>query len=241
MKRILALLLCLALFVCFAACTSQTNKIIHPQVNDNTPTEDEPVDAEPTEDEPDDAAAEDDAGLPSFERVADVLAVIPDSGMMRMVTSTYFVCAFSYREGVTLRVVADIPAEIDEKIQALDFDDYREIQERELIAPLPVKSVERIDNLIPTQEELDQYIGKTLLELLFYGFERSGYSIGEDSVFLYMTKGISEFEVELDGMIEESIYSADDFDIDQLLELAYAFPVKSITVNGLTGACLDID
>ena len=234
MKRTLVLLLVLALLVCFASCTSQTNKVIHPS-NSNPVVDDEPEGNE-TE------AAAQDGDLPTFERVADVLAVIPDSDMRRMVTPTYFVCAFSYREGVTLRVVADIPAEIDEKIQALDFsDDYREIQERELIAPLPVKSVERIDNLIPTQEELDQYIGKTLLEVLFSGFERSGYSIGDESIFLYMTKGISEFAIELDGMIEESVYSADDFDEDQLLELAYAFPVKSITVDGLSGACLDID
>ena len=235
MKRILALLLCLSLLICFAGCTAagKVKQFVRP-----TQTDEE----EETEDLPKtDEDAEADEDLPTFECVADVLAVIPDADMMRMVTSTYFVCAFSYREGVTLRVVADIPAEIDEKIQALDFGDYREIQERELIAPLAVKSVERIDNLIPTQEELDQYIGKTILELLFLGFERNGYSIGEDSVFLSMTKGISEFEVELDGIIEESVYSADDFDEDRLLELAYTFPAKSITVSGLSGACLNID
>lgn len=236
MKRTLFLLLVLALLVCFASCTSQTNKVIHPPVNDATPAGDEPEDAEPTAD----VTSEDDE-LPTFERVADVLAVIPDSSMMKMVAPTYFVCAFSYREGVTLRVVADIPAEIYEELDALDFDNYREIQERELIAPLPIKSVERLDSQIPTQEELDRYVGKTLSELLTDGFEMSGHSIGDESIFLYMTKGISEFDIELDGMIEESVYSADDFDEDRLLELASAFPVKSITVNGLTGACLDID
>ena len=195
MKRILAILLVLCLLASFAACT---RKIIQPAGRPEDPyvEDDEPVEEKPAADE----------GLPTFERVADVLAIVPDANIHKMITSTYFVCAFCYSEGVTLRVVADIPAEIAEEIEALDFfGDYREIRERELLAPLAVKSVERLDDQIPTQEELDQYIGKTILELLFLGFERNGYSIGDESVFLYMTKGISEFEVELDGIIEESV------------------------------------
>ena len=236
MKRILALLLCLSLLICFAGCTAagKVKQLVRPtEAEEEEEAEELPEAGEDTEVDED---------LPTFESVADVLAIVPDANLHRMITSTYFVCAFSYREGVTLRVVADIPAEIDEKIQALDFfDDYREIQERELIAPLAVRSVERLDDQIPTREELDQYIGKTTLELLFLGFERNGYSIGDESVFLSMTKGISEFEVELDGIIEESVYSADDFDDERLLEIAYAFPVKNITVSGLSGACLNID
>lgn len=230
MKRILVLLLALCLLFSFAACT---RKIIQPAGRPDEPyVDDEPETEEPANDEE----------LPTFERVADVLAVIPDSDLHRMITSTYFVCAFCYRDGITLRVVADVPAEIYQKIDALDFsDDYREIQERELIAPLPIKSVERLDSQIPTQEELDQYIGKTLPWLLASGFEMNGYSGGDESVFLYMRKGISEFEIELDGIIEESVFAADDFDDNQLIVAAYDFPVKTITFDGLAHTCLDID
>ena len=111
-------------------------------------------------------------------------------------------CAFTY-EGRMMRVVADVPEELYEKIDKLDMSDYEKYEKdkRELLSKVEVKLSEDITDQILGEEDLEALKGKTGKELLDDGFEYQYYS--GDNQFA-MNKGLGQYFVTVEGKVDES-------------------------------------
>ena len=88
-----------------------------------------------------------------------------------------YACALEI-DGIAYRLVADIPAEVSEAIWDMDFEEPdRDQKVQELLAPLEFSQVIDLNEDIPTQEDLDAWIGKTGQDLLDSGWTINGYDL----------------------------------------------------------------
>ncbi len=93
-----------------------------------------------------------------------------------------------------VRLVADVPKDVRAAMDEVDIaDEDFEAKIFEIVSPLPVTEEEDLKAGIPTQEELDAYVGKTGQELLDEGFEASGYVEDEQNIDFFMVKGLYEY------------------------------------------------
>ena len=83
-------------------------------------------------------------------------------------------------DGVYYRVETDIPQEVEDQIDAIDFfDETREEQEKELLKDLPIQTIINFSEVLLSQSDLDALAGKTGQELLDMGFVPQGsYGFG---------------------------------------------------------------
>lgn len=128
-------------------------------------------------------------------------------------------------DGVVYRAFADVPADVEEAIYAIDYSDpdSQKIYE-DLISPLPVERVENLTEGIPAQEELDKLVGKTGGELLDDGWLSTGYML--DDMRFFFDHGVYSYEVVFDGQLEMS----DDFDEYEAIR---PLTVKSVVCTGV--------
>lgn len=78
-------------------------------------------------------------------------------------------------DGVYYRVETDIPQEVEDQIDAIDFfDETREEQEKELLKDLPIQTIINLSEVLLSQSDLDALAGKTGQELLDMGFVPQG-------------------------------------------------------------------
>ena len=115
-----------------------------------------------------------------------------------------------------------------EALFALDFEDPEYNQkEKDLISPLPVKTIENLTENIPSQEEADQYIGKTGQELLDDGWTL-WYSNTQDMEF-GMNHGVYGYTIIFEGEVPDPENFNEETDMAGLT-------VKSITCDGVGDA-----
>ena len=130
------------------------------------------------------------------------------------------------------RAVSFITPEIFDQLFDLDFDDPEYNKKYNAIAaPLPIDRMDNLTEMIPAQEELDKYVGKTAGDLIDEGWSYSSYNL-EDMAF-DMYHGLFMYTVILDGTIENS-EELDEADIRPL-------PVKSITWAGIGNGTSDLE
>lgn len=100
-------------------------------------------------------------------------------------------------EGAYYRVDADIPAQVNEQMGALDvFDAAYKEKEQAIIGDLPVKKVYALSEVLLSQEDLNALGGKTGQELTDMGFVPQGsFQFADDGVTFYLVKGPFEYEV----------------------------------------------
>ena len=150
---------------------------------------------------------------------------LPDVGSS--LTGTTYVYAFE-QDGNTYRAICDVPEETAQAIFDLDFDDPDYDKKlNDLIAPLPVKAIENLTENLPTQEEADQYIGKTGQELIDDGWTVHFYNL--DELRFGMTYGIYSYDIVFEGTIEDPENFNEDTDMGGLT-------VKTITCDGIGDA-----
>ena len=118
----------------------------------------------------------------------------------------------------------------DEEFQAfmdLDFDDpdYDADLEK-IIGPLKIEKWENLSDMIPPQEELDQWVGKTGQELFDAGWTNSGWNL--EGMEFWMNYGPFMYTVVMEGTVENT----EDFDEGDIAPLV----VKSVTYNDLGDA-----
>ena len=102
-----------------------------------------------------------------------------------------------------IRAVSFITPEIFDQLFDLDFDDPEYNKKYNAIAaPLPIDRMDNLTEMIPAQEELDKYVGKTAGDLIDEGWSYSSYNL-EDMAF-DMYHGLFMYTVILDGTIENS-------------------------------------
>ena len=93
--------------------------------------------------------------------------------------SEHYVCALEL-DGICYRFVADIPQDVSSAIWDMDFSDPDHDKKVDaLLAPLEFVQIENLTETIPSQEELDAWIGKTGRDLLDDGWYISGYNLDE--------------------------------------------------------------
>ena len=178
-----------------------------------------------------------------FTTLADVYAVlnvVDDEGNPPPYSSgvyeALYVAAFE-KDGVFYRVEAAVPADVAEKLDAIDFfDEKRDEKYEALLSPLPVTRVGDLSACLVPQEELDALVGVTGQELLDLGFEFGmGYSFWESTQF-FMDNGLFSYTV----YMNEKVPEMDDYDA-VIEELFAPMTVQKIELDGLSQICSDID
>ena len=142
-------------------------------------------------------------------------------------TGTTYVYAFE-QDGSTWRAICDVPEETAQAIFDLDFDDPDYDKKlSELIAPLPVKVIENLTENIPSQQEANQYLGKSGQEPIDDGWTVHYYNL--DELQFKMTYGIYSYDITFEGKIKDPDSFNEDTDMGGLT-------VKAITCSGVGDA-----
>ena len=174
------------------------------------------------------------AAIESFKTIGDVLAATGDSGETQTATTEkYHVRVFKI-DNTYYRVIAEAPADVSQAIFDLDYaDPDHDKKLDELSSPLKIIKYENLSDMIPTQAELDKYVGKTAQDLFDDEWYSGGWNL-EDMVF-YMDKAPFAYEVVLEGLDSPDVENFDEEDMGPLV-------VKSVTFSGLGDAtALELD
>lgn len=108
------------------------------------------------------------------------------------------------------RAVCVMPEEVYEAIEDIDFEDEdREQKVRDLISPLPIDVLENLNEQIPSQEELDEYVGKTGQDLFDEGWTYWAYDLEDMKAGMEFGPFSYMVDFEYDG---EQMENTDDFD-----------------------------
>ncbi len=162
--------------------------------------------------------------LDTVKTLGDLLG-LPEVGTS--LTGTTYVYAFEQDDN-TYRAICDVPEETAQAIFDLDFDDPDYDKKlSELIAPLSVKVIENLTENIPSQQEADQYIGKTGQELIDDGWTVYFYNL--DEMQFGMNHGAYSYDITFEGTVKDPDSFNEDTDMGGLT-------VKTITCSGVGDA-----
>ena len=134
--------------------------------------------------------------------------------------------------GTIYRAVAALTEEASAKLDELDIlaDDY-DAKLAEAISPLVITRVENLSETLPSQEELNKWVGKTGKDLFDAGWMGSGWNL--DEMVFWMNYGAFQYDVVMEGEVKDPDNFGDE-DIETLV-------VKSVTPNGQLGDATEID
>lgn len=180
-----------------------------------------------------DAGAADTFDPAKASTMGDVFAYVGENSQQEGYTETHYVIAFE-AEGVTYRAIAELPEDVSKALWEIDFEDEDKDQKtKDLVSPLEAK-IENLTEQIPSQEELDKYIGKTGQELFDEGWSEWYYNLEEMEAGMYY--GLFDYAVrfEYDG---EPMVNSDDFDFQENFK---DLKVSSVTYQGL-GTATDVE
>ena len=142
-------------------------------------------------------------------------------------TGLTYVYAFE-QDGNTYRAICDIPEETTQAIFDLDFDDPEyEKAYRELVSPLTVKAIENLTEGMPTQEEAEQYLGKTGQELMDDGWTVQFYNLEDMQFGMYY--GPYSYAITFEGEVK------DPENFDEYTDMG-GLTVAAITCDGIGDA-----
>ena len=109
--------------------------------------------------------------------------------------------------GTTYRATAPLSQEQFDEIMDIDIlaDDHEE-KTNALIADIPIEKMENLSERIPSQEELNKYVGKTGGDLLSQEWTSSGYNL--ETMEFFMEDDTFRYVVTFEG----SLKADDSFD-----------------------------
>ena len=129
------------------------------------------------------------------------------------------------------RVETDVPQDVAEKLDAIDFfDKTGEEQEKALMKDLPIKTIINLSEVLLSQSDLDALAGKTGQELLDMGFVpqgSKGFSTQEQLSWATLEKGPFVYEV----TFQEYVDVDDDPNVAAVIR---PLTVKSAELVGLS-------
>ena len=169
------------------------------------------------------------ASLDGIKTLGDALALGEDAFKQSGFSEDTYIYVFELA-GTYYRAIADIPADVSEKLWDLEFDDDYDKNLTELITPLTVKTVENLSEKIPAKEELDKLVGKTGKELLDDGWSVWGYDL--DSMQFYLHYGMFAYQVTFEKPAKP-LENTDDFDEEAAIA---PLKVESIAFDGIGDA-----
>ena len=153
--------------------------------------------------------------------IGDVLG-LPTYGYS--LTEDRFILGFELN-GAVYRAVADLDKETSEKLFSLNFDDPEYDKKfNELLAPLTITHLVDVNSLVPSQDQVDKYVGKTGEELLNDGWTYNYYNF--ETMEFGMNYGLFAYIVKFDGKVEYK----EDMDIDEAIK---PLKVLSVTYEGI--------
>ena len=148
-----------------------------------------------------------------------------DENAMSSYSSERYVYAFM-QDGVPIRVTARMTEEVYDQIANLEFDENYDQNLHDLIAGLPVVSVENLSDQMLPQETLDSFVGMKGSDLLAQGFEANGYGYSDEETILYMQNGLFDYAAEFEEIIGD--------DVDDPYEAMNDMTVKAVRVEGMS-------
>lgn len=126
---------------------------------------------------------------------------------------------------------APLTSELYTAYSAIEFDDAEGM--KAFLAGLENVTLTDISDKIPSQEEMDQYVGRTLGELEDDGFENTGYSNDEGAViFSYDGPAYSCNVTPTEGTVIENM---DDWSANDLRELT----IGKMEYTGISSALIN--
>lgn len=131
------------------------------------------------------------------------------------------------------RATVDLTNDLYDKIIATDFE-KRDAVIRELIDPLPIVKFENLTDMIPSDEEINKYVGKTGKELFDEGWTYMYYNVEDMVAGLYHGAYLYDVAFSYDG---PKMVNTEDFDFYK--EFA-DLKVKSIKFSDI-GNAIDIE
>ena len=164
--------------------------------------------------------------IASLKTLGDMYALTDTEHLQSSMYNGHFIYVFKLND-VVYRVVAEVSREIEEADYALDFSDpdYHK-KEQELLKDVPITRIDNLTEGIPTQEEMDQFVGKTGQELLEDGWYIHGWYADTNEIL--MNKSPYLYRVIFDGLDVDQ----DTFEEDDVL----TYKVKSITFESIGDA-----
>ncbi len=141
-----------------------------------------------------------------------------DAGEADLYYASYGDIVYTYtrKDGKYLQLAADIPEDVMAAYSALDVmnDDYSD-QVHKLLDPLPVTECIDFSGFVLTDEEIENYKGKTLSVLMEEGFEQTGYSVWEEGANVYLDKNGITYETSI--TLPEGFDTEAEFEFEDLL------------------------
>lgn len=134
-----------------------------------------------------------------------------------------FVRAFELN-GTAYRVIAEISEDLAEQIFDIDFSDPDHTKiENELVKDLAITKIEKLEDIVPPDDEIAQFKGKTGADLLDAGWMLYGHDNEEH--FFYADYGVGQYQVFYEGK--------PDTTTDDLDEIFRPLTVAEINYTGI--------
>lgn len=140
------------------------------------------------------------------------------------------------QEGTLYRAVTKLTPELSDQLFAVDFDDPEYDQKLNgLLGPLPIDRMDNLTEMVPSQEELDAYVGKTGQELFDEGWFYVSYNL--EDMEADMNAGLFVYTVKFD-YDGEPMENTEDFDFEEAFR---DLKVNSVTYSGLGNITADLE
>jgi hypothetical protein len=165
-----------------------------------------------------------------FKTLQDVFDFIGDSeDYENSYTDEYFVSAFQ-SDNVYYRVIAQMTPDILQALYDLEFDDDWSENIKKTAATLEITTFENLNDKMPSQTELDKYVGKTGQDLFDEGWDYWYYNL--EDMIAGMSFELFDYSVafEYDG---EQMENTDDFDFYEAFK---DLKIKSVVCDGIGNA-----
>lgn len=139
-----------------------------------------------------------------------------------------YVTAFELN-GTAYRVIAEISEDLAEQIFNIDFSDpdHNKI-ENELVKDLAITKVEKLEDVIPSDDEIAQFKGKTGAELLDAGWLLYGHDNEEH--FFYADYGVGQYQVFYEGKPDTTTD-----DLDEMFKPMTVTEINYIGIGDFSG------
>ena len=222
-KRLTSVLIALLLVLSLAACAGGSKPSTESDKPSTKPVSEPSKEASNTQKQTDSIPGDPKSGLDSVQTIGELLEM--KNCTMGAMGDT-FVLAFEQGR-MTYRAVAEMPSDVSEAFYALDWGDpERDEKQKALVSSLKVIEITNLTEGIPSQEELDQLVGKTCAELLDDGWSYMGWSkVNSDVPNFYLSKGPYSFKLDVDGETGD----LNEFDEEDFRALT----VKSVTFDNI--------
>ncbi len=138
----------------------------------------------------------------SIHTIGDINAKKTGSFYERTAYDNKYVYVFEM-DGVYYRATAALSGDVYQKLMALDVMDENYLNQcDEILASLPVEKLENLSEMIPSETELDQYVGKTGEDLINEGWYCIGHNL--ETMEFTMEDNTFRYTVVFDGTLEDS-------------------------------------